>query len=134
MTAHYGRPVSAVMPNFAASQGGDDSNPLCYVGLPHDQEVPTTHPPERREKYQHDESFTRQVMSQRTAASTARFFTPYLKPGMRVLDCGCGQGSVTIDLAEIISPGEAVGIDVRESDLEDARARAAERGVTNVSF
>jgi SAM-dependent methyltransferase len=88
----------------------------------------------RHENYQHDESYTREGMSRRTASSTARFFTPYLKPGMRVLDCGCGQGSVTIDLAEIVAPGEAIGIDVRETDLADARVRAGDRGVGNVSF
>lgn len=88
----------------------------------------------RRENYQHDETFTREGMSRRTAASTAQFLLPFLKPGMRIIDCGCGQGTVTLDFAEIVAPGEAVGFDVRESDLEAARARATERGLTNVKF
>jgi len=90
--------------------------------------------PVRHENYQHDEAFTREGMSRRTAQSTARFLLPFLEPGKRLIDCGCGQGSVTVDFAEIVTPGEAVGFDLRETDLESARARAAERGVTNVVF
>lgn len=90
--------------------------------------------PIRRENYQHDEAFTREGMSRRTAASTAQFLLPFLKPGLRVIDCGCGQGTVTLDFAALVAPGEAVGFDVRESDLDAARARAAERGIENVTF
>ncbi len=34
--------------------------------------------------------------SGRNAATFAWFFTPHLKPGMRLLDCGCGPGSITL--------------------------------------
>jgi SAM-dependent methyltransferase len=88
----------------------------------------------RRENYQHDETFTREGMSRRTAASTARFLLPFLKPGVRIIDCGCGQGTVTLDFAAIVAPGEAIGFDVRETDLEAARTRAVERGLSNVKF
>lgn len=91
--------------------------------------------PVRHENYQHDEQFTREFMSRRTAVASAKFLLPHLQPGMRVIDCGCGQGSVTVDLAEVVAPGgEAVGIDVRESDLESARELAAQRDVGNVKF
>jgi ubiquinone/menaquinone biosynthesis C-methylase UbiE len=53
---------------------------------------------------------------------------------MRLLDCGCGVGSITIDLAEIVAPGQVVGIDRDASQLEVARKLAAERSVTNVTF
>jgi 2-polyprenyl-3-methyl-5-hydroxy-6-metoxy-1,4-benzoquinol methylase len=46
----------------------------------------------------------------RTAASEGAFFLPFLRPGMRVLDVGCGPGSITLGLAEKIAPGEIVGI------------------------
>ena len=29
------------------------------------------------------------ILANRSAAQYAAFFTPYLKPGMTVLDCGC---------------------------------------------
>jgi SAM-dependent methyltransferase len=73
-------------------------------------------------------------MSQRRAAEAADFFLPHLRPGMRVLDCGCGPGSITVDLATAVAPGEVTGIDIEQSQLDTARALAAERGVENVQF
>jgi ubiquinone/menaquinone biosynthesis C-methylase UbiE len=52
----------------------------------------------------------------------------------RLLDCGCGPGSITVDLAEAVAPGEAVGIDLREDALAQGRALARERRIANVTF
>jgi SAM-dependent methyltransferase len=53
---------------------------------------------------------------------------------MRLLDAGCGPGSITLGLAERVAPGEVVGIDADPAALEYARGLAAERGITNVRF
>jgi len=53
---------------------------------------------------------------------------------MRVLDCGCGVGTITMDLAEIVAPGQVVGIDRDESQLALARTLAEQRGISNVKF
>ena len=37
-------------------------------------------------------------LAQRTAETHAAFFLPHLKPGLRVLDAGCGPGSITLGL------------------------------------
>ena len=74
------------------------------------------------------------VLGERTAVSHAAFFTPYLHSGMSLLDCGCGPGSITIDLAELVKPGEVVGIDMAETQLEHARTNARERRVSNLRF
>jgi|SRR2546426_1959318 len=70
----------------------------------------------------------------RRATHEAAFFVPHLRPGMRLLDCGCGPGSLTVDLAEIVAPGQAVGIDLEPRQFEYGRAQARRRGVSNISF
>ncbi len=68
-------------------------------------------------------------MSRRTVESHAAFFLPRLQAGMRLLDCGCGPGGITIGLARRVSPGEVVGVDVGGEQLERARERASAANV-----
>jgi SAM-dependent methyltransferase len=58
----------------------------------------------------------------------------HLRPGMRLLDCRSGPGTITLDLAEAVAPGEVIGMDISAVQVERARALVAERGVTNVRF
>jgi SAM-dependent methyltransferase len=53
---------------------------------------------------------------------------------MHLLDCGCGPGSITIDLAAAVDPGEVIGIDADETPLVLARALAQEMDRSNVRF
>jgi len=73
-------------------------------------------------------------MQWRTLASCAPFFLPYLEHGISVLDCGCGAGSMTLELAARVAPGEVVGFDLEPGVLEQARASAAAQGIGNVRF
>ena len=70
----------------------------------------------------------------RTASEAAAFLLPHLKAGMRLLDVGCGPGSITLGLAEAVAPGEVVAIDLSSDVLDEARGLAAEKGVSNVRF
>lgn len=70
----------------------------------------------------------------RSATRNAAFFLEQLRPGLRVLDCGCGPGSITVGLAEVVAPGEVAGIDIAAVQIDMARALATERGVANVRF
>jgi SAM-dependent methyltransferase len=72
--------------------------------------------------------------ARRTADEAAAFLLPELRPGMRLLDVGCGPGSITRGLAERVAPGEVVGLDLSRDTLEAARQEAAARGIGNVSF
>jgi ubiquinone/menaquinone biosynthesis C-methylase UbiE len=72
--------------------------------------------------------------ARRTALKDAAFFLPYLQPGIRLLDCGCGPGTISIGLSELIAPGELVGIDTSDRLLEAAREHAREQGLTNTRF
>ena len=42
--------------------------------------------------------------AKRTAETDAAFFLPSLKAGMRLLDVGCGPGSITVGLALRVEP------------------------------
>jgi SAM-dependent methyltransferase len=53
---------------------------------------------------------------------------------MRVLDCGCGPGGVTLGLTEAVAPGDVVGVDIEPSQVQAASALARERHVENVRF
>jgi len=72
--------------------------------------------------------------SDRHADTHASFLIPYLRPGMSVLDCGCGPGSITLDLAELVSPGEAIGIDIEQKQIERATRLCEESDLDNVHF
>jgi SAM-dependent methyltransferase len=72
--------------------------------------------------------------SDRHASSHASFLLPYLRPGMTLLDCGCGPGSITLDLAEIVSPGNVIGIDIETIQIERAQSLREERNLENVRF
>jgi ubiquinone/menaquinone biosynthesis C-methylase UbiE len=58
-----------------------------------------------------------------------------LAAGERVLDVCCGSGASAIPAAEIVgADGAVVGVDLAENLLELARAKARQRGVTNIQF
>ena len=70
----------------------------------------------------------------RTAKSSAAYVLEHLEPGTTVLDVGCGAGSITADLAEIVAPAVVVGVDTSAEALAKARDLAAARNLVNVRF
>lgn len=70
----------------------------------------------------------------RTAENSAAYLLGDLRPGVQVLDAGCGPGTITLDFAERVVPGQVLGIDNVEAPLAISRAAAAERGVGNARF
>lgn len=58
-----------------------------------------------------------------------------LRPGMSVLDIGCGPGDVSFLAAGLVGPtGRVLGVDAAPEMVELARARAAEKGLTQTHF
>ena len=70
----------------------------------------------------------------RTAANSAGYLLPHLRPDMTILDIGCGPGTITADLAKLVPQGKVIGLDAAAGVLEQARKTAAERGVKNIEF
>ena len=92
--------------------------------------------PAPHEDYAHgyNSALTLQLHTTRTADKQAGWFVPYLQPGMTLLDCGCATGAITIGLAKVVEPGQVVGVDVSEIEIERARARTAQAGIPNVRY
>ena len=58
-----------------------------------------------------------------------------LRPGERVIDIGCGAGTTTLALAEVVGPsGEAVGVDIAPAMVRAAQQNAATAGVEHARF
>ena len=76
----------------------------------------------------------RQLLERRSAERNAKHLLPHLEPGHRVLDFGCGPGSISVGLARAVEPGEFHGIDMEESQIGLARAAAEAGGHRNATF
>ena len=71
----------------------------------------------------------------RTAENSAAYLLPHLTDGQRVLDVGCGPGTLTVDLARRVEPnGRVVGIDISAAVVREAAAHAAAQRAGNVTF
>jgi ubiquinone/menaquinone biosynthesis C-methylase UbiE len=73
-------------------------------------------------------------LERRTVETSAAFLVPHLRVGMRLLDCGCGPGSITVGLAARVAPGEAIGVAPQPAQLDRARALASDQGTSNLRF
>jgi SAM-dependent methyltransferase len=68
----------------------------------------------------------------RSAQNSAAYLLGELRTGDRILDVGCGPGTITADLAALVAPGPVLGVDL--SDVAITEARVHSEGVDNLSF
>lgn len=58
-----------------------------------------------------------------------------IKPGMQVVDMGCGNGFYTLRLAELVGKrGQVWAVDIQPEMLRLLQARAADRGLQNIQL
>jgi ubiquinone/menaquinone biosynthesis C-methylase UbiE len=72
------------------------------------------------------------LMGTRSADEYADFVLPRIGLRDRVVDVGCGPGSITLGLARVA--GHVTGVDLDEAEFTGARAYAADHGIDNVEF
>jgi SAM-dependent methyltransferase len=70
----------------------------------------------------------------RSAENSAAYLLPHLRPGLDVLDVGCGPGTLTVDLAAWVAPGRVTGVDADAGVVAAATDHARTVGATNVAF
>lgn len=70
----------------------------------------------------------------RTAENSAGYLLPFLSPGLRLLDVGCGPGTITVDLAARVAPGATVGVDREAAVIAEARALLESPPIAPVEF
>ena len=58
----------------------------------------------------------------------------YLRPGIAVLDVGCGPGNLTLEVGHVVNPGTVIGLDRDESYIRYAKDLATSHKAENVSF
>lgn len=80
-----------------------------------------------------DSAITKYRLGRRTSQYAVRFL-PNLKQDMKLLDFGCGPGSLTLDFAELLTSGEVVGMDSNPHNIELANALLQSRQLKNVTF
>lgn len=90
-------------------------------------------PPTGRYTHGHHPSVLRSH-TWRTAENSAAYLLPRLGAGQRLLDVGCGPGTITRDLAARVAPGEVVGVDAADDVVALARSAPGVDELSNLSF
>ena len=83
-----------------------------------------------------DELARLELQGRALAPATSMIFDAAgIRPGMRVLDLGCGVGDVAFVAADLVGPdGYVVGVDRSPEALARARIRAEQLGLAQVEF
>lgn len=69
----------------------------------------------------------------RTAANSAAYLLPMLKPGISLLDVGAGPGTITADLARVVHPGAVIALETSTDVLALTQAEIDRQGLRNVT-
>lgn len=81
----------------------------------------------------HDEAVLRSH-TWRNAENSCAYLLPYLNVTERVLDVGCGPGTITADLAAYLPQGRVLGLDASTDVVARARLSGEKVGRDNLAF
>jgi 2-polyprenyl-3-methyl-5-hydroxy-6-metoxy-1,4-benzoquinol methylase len=112
-------------------QKSDRGTPMSKSGSVRAESEPI--PASAQQVYRESATAT-ELYNRRAAAADASHVVPHLRSGMRLVDFGCGAGSLSLGFAAIVAPGQVVGFDMSEAAVEHARADADRLGLSNVDF
>ena len=74
------------------------------------------------------------IMTARTLENSHPCLLGLLEPGMAVLDVGCGPGTLTMEIARRVDPGEVVGMDVNPEMIAAAEEASPPGEIPNLVF
>ena len=74
------------------------------------------------------------LLRRRNVERDCSYLLSHLKPGLDVLDFGCGPGTLSVGLARLVEPGTLRGVDIEESQIAIAQSAAQSGGHDNAAF
>jgi hypothetical protein len=93
--------------------------PLGTISI---EEISMQHSESTAEHRAHMPEGTQRILNTRSLQTAHRRLVALLRPGLTVLEMGCGTGAMTRDIAAAVAPhGQVVGVDINAALIEEAR-------------
>ncbi|EPX73401.1 UbiE family methyltransferase [Schizosaccharomyces octosporus yFS286] len=70
----------------------------------------------------------------RTAENSCAYLLKHLKRTDKILDVGCGPGTITTDLARYVPNGEVIGVEPIQEFVDQGNAKSSELNLRNCHF
>ena len=74
------------------------------------------------------------LMASRRIETHAAYLIKHLRPGMKLLDVGCGPGNLSLEFAKHLCNGSVIGCDLEPSQFKDTIKTASESNLSNLHF
>lgn len=88
-----------------------------------------------QEYYKHGyDNYVAKTHEWRTAKNCSAYMLSVIKPTDKILDVGCGPGTITCDLGTYVPQGSVIGVEPTKEIIEEASSKSAENGIKNVKF